>query len=261
MVLFIKQLENVKINKPVLIEGLPGIGNVGKIAADFIIDSIKARKIFEIRSYGFPNAVFVNDKNLIELPAIDIYHKKVNGTDILILAGDIQPIDEESCYEFCDKVLDFLEKNNGKEIITLGGIGLPEIPEEPKAYCTATNKKIIERYKYKNLSNNIYGVVGPIIGVTGILAGLAGKRNMEAIALLAETYGHPNYIGIKGARAILRILDGRFKLDLNFKVLDRNVVEIEKDMKEKIKQIDQIMKKSSVRKMDETHKTKTNYIG
>ena len=33
----IKFLNNLKFNKPILIEGLPGMGNVGKIAIDFMI--------------------------------------------------------------------------------------------------------------------------------------------------------------------------------------------------------------------------------
>ena len=69
-----------KLNKPILIEGLPGIGNVGKVAADFIIDEIKAKKIFELFSYDMPNSVFVNEKNLVELPVIEIYYKTDNIT-------------------------------------------------------------------------------------------------------------------------------------------------------------------------------------
>ena len=34
-----------KLNNPVLIEGLPGIGNVGKIAIDFIVEELKAQKL------------------------------------------------------------------------------------------------------------------------------------------------------------------------------------------------------------------------
>ena len=55
----IKRLGKVKIKNPILIEGLPGIGNVGKIAVDFIIENLNAKKIFEIYSYSFPS-VFVN---------------------------------------------------------------------------------------------------------------------------------------------------------------------------------------------------------
>lgn len=262
MVTTITQLENVKLNKVVLIQGLPGIGNVGKIAVDFIIDNLKAKKIFDVQSYGFPNAVFVNEKNLVELPTVEIYYKKINDVDILFLAGDIQPINEESCYEFCEKILDLFEKYNGKEIITLGGIGLPEVPENPKVYCTANSKEIIDSYKSKNLSNKIFGIVGPIIGVTGILVGLAGKRKIKAIALLAETYGHPSYIGIKGAREILKILNDKLKMKLDFKALDEEVGEIEKEMKGKIKQIGNIMKNIKPKNTtEEKFRAGMNYIG
>ena len=36
-----------KLNNPILIEGLPGIGNVGKLAVEHLIDSINAKKFAE----------------------------------------------------------------------------------------------------------------------------------------------------------------------------------------------------------------------
>ena len=32
-----------KLNNPIFVEGLPGIGNVGKVAVDFLIDELKAK--------------------------------------------------------------------------------------------------------------------------------------------------------------------------------------------------------------------------
>jgi len=68
--------------------------------------------LYEFSSYTLPNSVFVNDKNTVELPKIEIYYKKFPGKkqDLLFLAGDVQPIDEVSCYEFCDTVLDILQE-------------------------------------------------------------------------------------------------------------------------------------------------------
>ncbi len=95
-----------KLNKPILIEGLPGIGNVGKIAVDFLIDELKAKKLFEITSYTFPHSVFVNEDNLVELPVVEVFYRQFsNKRDVLLLGGDVQPIDEVSSYEFSDKIL------------------------------------------------------------------------------------------------------------------------------------------------------------
>ena len=167
-----------KLNNPILIEGLPGIGNVGKVAVDFIIEELKAKKLFDMFSYSFPHSVFVNEKNLVELPSISVYYKEFNDkkrSDLLLLAGDVQPIDEESCYSFCDKMLDIFTEFKGIEIVTLGGIGLQQIPKKPKVYCTSNQKDIVKRFNVcceNKIHPELFGIVGPIVGVTGLLLGL-----------------------------------------------------------------------------------------
>src|SRR3989344_8336636 len=239
-----------KLNKPVFIEGLPGIGNVGKIAVDFLIDELKATKLYEITSYTFPHSVFVNEDNLVELPIVEIFYKKLDGRqDLLLLGGDVQPIDEVSSYEFSEKMLDIVEKLDGAEVITLGGIGLGEIPKKPKVYCTANSKKIIQKYKSDLVTNKLYGVVGPIVGVSGLLLGLASKRNIQAISFLAETYGHPMYLGIKGAKEILRVLDFNLKLKLDINKLDKEIKDIESELMKKTEQLSDVTKQFALKKL------------
>lgn len=260
----VKHLMKIKLKNSILIGGLPGIGNVGKVATDFMVENLKAKKIVEIFSYEFPHAVFVNEENMIDLPSVSVYHAKKGDKNILFLAGDVQPIDEVACYKFCDTILDISEQYNCKEIITLGGIGLKTLPKEPKVYCTANDKKIFKRFKSKNLTNNIFGVVGPIIGVSGLLPGLAKQRNIPAMILLAETFGHPNYLGIKGAREILKILNSNLKLGLDFKDLNREIMEIEENIQEKTKalrQVENARNKKSVNKAVLSSKTELSYIG
>ena len=219
-----------KLSKAIFIEGLPGIGNVGKVVIDFIVDELKAQKIYEITSNTFPHSVFVNEDNLVELPKIEMFYKKMNGYDLLLMGGDVQPIDEVSSYEFSEKVLDMIEEFGVKEIITLGGIGLGEIPKKPKIYCTGNSKKIIEKYKDKNVNGKLYGVVGPIVGVSGLLLGLATRRKIDAVALLAETYGHPMYLGVKGAREVLKVLNDKLKLKIDVNKLEKEIAYIEKQI-------------------------------
>ncbi|MEW6063267.1 MAG: PAC2 family protein [Nanoarchaeota archaeon] len=213
----IKSKKNSKPKSMVLIEGLPGIGSVGKIAVDFLIDDLKAEKIASFYSTKLPHLAFVNEDNIVELPSIEIYKKVIRNKTLFFIAGDVQPLDEVSCYEFCEEVLKLCKQNNCEEIITLGGIGLRNIPKNPKVYCTGNDKNIIKRYKGYNVLNNINKLSGPIIGVNGVLVGLAKNFNIAGVSILAETYGHPAYFGLKGARALLNILDKRFRLGLNFR--------------------------------------------
>jgi uncharacterized protein len=222
-----------KMRDAILIEGLPGIGNVGKLAVDFLIDELKPKKIYEFFSYSFPHSVFVNEKNLVDLPKIELYYKEINGTAILFLAGDTQPIDEVSSYHFSNEVLNLAERLGTKEVITIGGIGLSNVPMSPQVYCTGNCKDIIKRYKLgTEMNDKIFGVVGPIVGVSGLLVGLSSRRKMKAISLLAETYGHPMYMGVRGAKEVVKVLSNKFGFGLDTRKLDKDIKELEEGMNE-----------------------------
>jgi len=252
-----------RLNNPILIEGLPGIGNVGKVAIDFLIDELKAKKIYEITSYSFPHSVFVNEDNLVELPKIEMFYKQFNGKkqDLLLLGGDVQPTDEVSSYEFSEKILDMLKEFNGREAITLGGIGLAEMPKKPKIYCTGNSRKIIQKYKDSMVDNKLYGIVGPIVGVSGLLVGLAKRKNIDAIAFLAETYGHPMYLGIKGAVELLKFFDKKLGLKINMKKLHEELKEIEGDIMHRTEQIEEVVRQTAMKKLKGRLGEGADYIG
>lgn len=254
-----------KLRNPILIEGLPGIGNVGKVAVDFVIDELKAKKFCEFFSYTFPHSVFVNEKNLVELPRIEMYYKKFNGKgrkrDLLFLSGDVQPTEEVSSYEFSDKVLDIVGECNGKEVVTIGGIGLPHVPEKPRVHCTGTDTEIIDFYrKGTKASNKLHGIVGPIVGVSGLLIGLAEKRKMRGVCFLAETYGHPLYLGVKGAREVLSVLNKKLSLSLNLDELDSEIKDLEDELMKKTQDLSSVAKKGKIKNIGPFGKD-VNYIG
>jgi hypothetical protein len=225
-----------KLRDAILIEGLPGIGNVGKLAVDFLIDELKPKKIYEFFSYSFPHSVFVNERNLVDLPKIELYYLELKGRSILLLAGDTQPVDEVSSYRFSSEVLNLAQQLGTKEIITIGGIGLSSVPKEPQVYCTGNCKDIIKKYKTGTILNDkIFGVVGPIVGVSGLLVGLSTKKKMKAISLLAETYGHPMYMGVRGAKEVVKVLNAKLELGLDTKKLDRDIAELEEGLDEEDK--------------------------
>ncbi len=252
----IKKLPDMK--NSIMIEGLPGIGNVGKVAVDFMIEELKAKKIMELSSHSLPHTVFVKEDNLVELPTIEIYHTKVNKgkkqRDVLFLAGDIQPTNEVSSYEFSETVLDLMKDMKCHEIITIGGIGLQDEPKKPRLLCTGTSKKYIKDFvSGTKISPKLYGVVGPIIGATGLLIGLAKERKIEGICLLAETFAHPLYLGVKGSQEVLKVLEKKLELKLNLKSLSEEIQKVEKEIMKRTEQLSQMMKKGQ--------QTETSYIG
>lgn len=215
--------KKVNFTNPVFIEGLPGLGNVGKVVADVLVEELDAVKVLDIFSYSLPNSVFVNEDNLVELPKIELYYKKVGGKDFLFLTGDVQPSDEVSSYEFTEKMLDLVQKYNCSEIVTLGGIGINETPEKPKVFCTGNQMPFVKEFSKYKVNTKLYGIVGPIIGVSGLLIGLSHKRNIKAASLLAETFGHPMYIGLRGAKEILKVLNKKYEFNVSLKNLNKEI--------------------------------------
>ncbi len=214
--------KKTSIKNPVLIEGLPGIANVGKIVVDYMIEELEADLLRTYFSHDLPNTVFVNEENLVELPKLGVFHKKVNGQDFLFLAGDVQPKGERASFEFTEKLLDETKKAGLKEIVTIGGVGYSEPPSEIKVYCTGNDKSFVDTFE---ADKDIYGVVGPIIGITGLLIGLSKQRNVKGGTLLAETYNHPMHLGIREAKEVLKILNKKYNMGISFKEIDKEIDE------------------------------------
>ena len=84
-------LEEIELNNPIFIEALPGIGHVGKLAADHMIDELGATKFAEIYSPTFPPQVLVKEEGIIGNMINELYYLKEVGEDnldLIILVGN-----------------------------------------------------------------------------------------------------------------------------------------------------------------------------
>lgn len=253
----ITTIKKVKLNKPVLIAGLPGIGNVGKIAVDIMVDQLKTDKIVSFFSYCLPNSVFVQEDNMVDLPRIELKHKRKGKSDFLFLVGDVQPMKEEDSYSLAYAVLEAAMKLGCKEIITLGGIGLQEPPKKPRIFCTGNDKKFIEEFVKLGANNKLHGIVGPIMGISGLLLGLGKEKKISAVCLLAETYAHPMHLGLREAKELMMILDKKYKIGLDMGKVEKDITKLEKDLRPVLKQQEMLEEE----KMGGSGHQDTSYIG
>jgi len=214
-----------KFRTPILVEGLPGIGNVGKIAVDFLIDSLKPDLLYKIHSHSFPHSVFLNENNRVELPSVNILNYRAPARDIMFLAGDVQPISERASYEFCEKMLDFMQELGCNDIITLGGIGLPSEVKSPAIFGAVTDDETLKKYKkYKGIAFSTNQRVDAIVGASGLLLGLARLRGMRGVSLLTETYANQFHFGFLEAKTVLFELKKILELkNLDLAPLEREI--------------------------------------
>ena len=89
---------------------------------------------------------------------------------------------------------------------------------------------------------------------TGFLKNSLEKRKMPAISLLAETLGHPMFLGLKSSREILKVLIKKLGLKIDLKNLNKEIDELES----KLKIADDLGK---VGKRKRAYRDDVNYIG
>ncbi|HKZ50065.1 MAG TPA: PAC2 family protein [Candidatus Nanoarchaeia archaeon] len=214
----------LKLRNPLLVEGLPGVGNVGKIALDYLIDTLKPELLYKIHSNVFPHSVFFNEHGYIELPSVSIYKYKGKTRDILLLTGDVQPTRESASYEFCEKILDFAEEAGCKDIITLGGIGMQTEVKNPAIFGAFTDKNTMKQYKkYGGINTKTSDKIEAIVGASGLLLGLARLRNMRGVSLLSETFAHEYHFGFKEAKYLLEKLKPILGVNLKLDDLEKEI--------------------------------------
>ncbi|PIZ98965.1 proteasome assembly chaperone family protein [Candidatus Micrarchaeota archaeon CG_4_10_14_0_2_um_filter_49_7] len=222
-----KKGKAAKMKNPVFICGLPGIGLVGKLAAEHIIKEAKGALVAVLYSPSFPHHVIMRKNGTMRMLKNKFYLVKNNGRDILILVGDVQAMTPEAQYEIAGKILDYIQPKGCREIITLGGYGTGKIIPAPRVLGSAISKKFVASYKK-------YGVIfgetrGAIIGAAGLIPMLARLRGMKAVCLMGETHGA--YADPKSAQSIVLILNKILGLNVGIGKLEERAKASERFMK------------------------------
>lgn len=230
----IKVYEKVQLNNPILIEGLPGVGNIGRVAVGYLISELKAKKFADMYSKHFFPFVMLQDNYRIHLLKNEFYYIKGNGKgqrDIVLLIGDCQSLSPNGHYDVMEKVLDFAQSLGVKEAITVGGLATGELEPQVRVLGAATDKSITERYKGIKIDFNAGEKVGYIVGAAGLLLGLGKERGMDGLCLLGETSGFPIVTDPKAAEAVLLVLTKILGVKLDMSRLNERVKEMEKFIK------------------------------
>ena len=225
----IRQLEKVELRSPILVEGLPGVGNVGKLAADYLRDQLPAKPLATIHSKFFPPQVYVNEEGIIRLVSNDLHYWKAPAAaqrDILILGGDYQGISPEGQYEITERVLDFCAKLGVTEVFTLTGFAQGKVVESPRVLGAATSASRIETMKKFGVVFSRNDPGGGLIGASGLFLGLGRMFNMEGVCLMGETSGY--FVDPRSAEAVLKVLSRVLHLDIDFTALEAKAQEIDR---------------------------------
>jgi len=223
--------KKVKLNNPVLVVGLPGIGSVGSLVAEHLKNKLKAKKFATLYSSSFPHQVIMLPNGKSRMVSNRFYYWKNTNkkeSDIVILLGDTQAVTPEGQYEVNEKIVKFFKSLGGKKIITVGGYNIADhYIQNPRVFGVATTDEQINELKEKGI---IFGVAsGTIWGSAGLIVEFAKRHKIDAACLMGET-GLVE-VDANAAKAVLEKLSSILGISIDLSDLESVKKETEKLMK------------------------------
>jgi hypothetical protein len=252
---FVKETLKIEPKNPILIEGFPGMGMVGRIATRYLIKQLNAQRFAELYSPHFPYYVLVNKKGSVRLLRAEFYFWKnqTGQNDLLFLIGDSQAQTIEGQYEVTTSILDLAQKLGTKMVITIGGYR-KEAEETPQVMAVSTNPELLKRALEAKAIASPSG--NPIVGTAGLLLGLAKFKKIDALCLLGETRGYLS--DPRAAKSVLEVLQKIVGFEADLSGLDSQI-EKSKEIVAKMREIEE-RRESYARKMRRTEEERVTYI-
>lgn len=225
--------ENLELKNPILVVGLPGVGLVGKLVAEHLVDELGAEKIIEVYSPHFPPQVLVNIDCTVRPVSNVIYHGKAKENDVLFLVGDHQSTTSQGHYELCSLYLDIAEEFGVRRIYTLGGYPTGKLTCEETVLGVANDIKVIEEIKKYGVEFRESEPSGGIVGASGLLVAFSRMRGIDAACLMGMPPGY--LMDPKSAQSLLKVLCKIFEIEVNTESLEKKAEEMESIL-EKLKE-------------------------
>jgi uncharacterized protein len=176
----VKEHMDLELDDPVLVEGLPGVGLVGKIAADHLVDEFDMDLYATVHCDSLaPVAVYHEGERDVQAP-VRVY--AAPAEDLLVLQSDI-PVNAEAVREFANCFTNWLVQSEVFPVY-LSGMGTKDRTSPAPMHGLATGDAT---GRLDDLDVDLPSESGVISGPTGALVNRAAERDLDSVALVVES--------------------------------------------------------------------------
>jgi uncharacterized protein len=226
------KVEKIESKNPTIICGFPGMGLIGNIVAQHLIDQFKMQQKGVVESRLFPPVAIVYG-GLVKSP-VRIYESAEK--EIIVIFSDI-PIDPIISGEVGRNLIEWARSLNPKEIIAIAG--LATMGEERKVFGAAATPGDLARIK----DDVKIFEIGTISGVPGVILNESLNNNIPAICMLGETRSaNPDP---RSAAEVVKALNKLYGWDVKIEPLLEQADEIEQMLHKLSEQIGEAEAKPS----------------
>ena len=208
-----------------LIEGLPGVGMVGKLAVQHLLEERENEVIARFYSEHFPPQISVDKEGVAALPVVTLHSIETKNNDVLLLSGDYQAATSIGHYRLTAAVLDMVAEYGVSDVYAIGGVPTGELVEDPAVIATVSDPELKDTLEAAGVEFREKEPSGGVVGVSGLLVGIGGKRGLSAVCLMGETSGY--VVDPKSAQAVLDVLEQTVGFDVDYERLEARAEKME----------------------------------
>jgi len=286
-----ERLAEPELTRPALVEGLPGVGHVGKLAAEHLVEEFDSELVRRVHSTHFPPKVDVDGDGVgslscAEFHAVDLSTPtpstgegedgaaddgsagaSADGVDpenedeagddgeeaeagedgreeaaaddaddegdgfdpgerdLLVLTGNYQAQTGPGHYALAETFLDVAEEFGCREAYALGGVPTGELIEEYDVLGAVSEGDRVDALSEAGVTFREDEPAGGVVGVSGLLLGLGGRREIDAVCLMGETSGY--LVDPKSATAVIEVLEELLGFGVDLARMDDRAEEME----------------------------------
>jgi uncharacterized protein len=186
--------DSLAMESPVLVEGLPGVGLVGKIATDHLVDTLDMSHYATCRCDGLPDVAVYHEDEAGVLGPVRVY--AAPDRDLLALQSDV-PVSPADAEEFAGCLTGWLADLDATALY-LSGLPTQEKASPPEMHGVATNDAagLLDDHDIHPPREG-----GMISGPTGALLSQAESTGLDALGLVVQS--NPQFPDPEAARTLL----------------------------------------------------------
>lgn len=193
-----------QLRRPILIEGLPGVGNIGKIAAELMAKELGAVRYARVYSDDLPPQVLIDQDGMADAARCELWYAPLGDRDVVFVLGDFQGSTPAGQYNLTEYVFRMVLPHDPSLIVTLGGYGVGTLPPAPRVLGAVTDLSLKPEMEAAGIGFYPGEPQGGIVGAAAMFLAFGGMYGIPSMCIMGETSGY--IVDARSARNVVNAL-------------------------------------------------------
>lgn len=192
---YIDVISEREFDDPVLVDGLPGVGLVGKIVADHLVEALDMDLLATVHCDALPAAAAYAEGDRTVTSAVRLY--AAADADVVVLQSDV-PVSAEAAEEFADCIEGWYREQSVTPLY-IAGLGREEEDDAPpsmRGVAVGEGEDLFD-----GLDVPVPESAGLVSGPTGALLAHSFEADLPAVGLIVDV--DPQFPDPGAARVVL----------------------------------------------------------